>query len=124
MARRIGAGTLVSMLLFGAVAHAAQLYRCRMDGIVRTSCCCPADDEGDQLPALKDASCCDIEHVRVVRAPTTTSPRQDEALPVPAMIASPLFAIVPTPRPMLLSPTEARSRVGPLILELKSSRLI
>ena len=124
MVRRIGAGTLVSLLLVGAVAQAATLYRCRMDGIVRSSCCCPPDDEAAQPPAMKDASCCDIQHVRPVQAPTTTSPRQDEALLLPVLVALPLVAVVPAPRAMLAHPTEVRSRVGPPILELKNSRLI
>jgi hypothetical protein len=124
MVRRIGAGTLVSVLLVGAVAHAATLYRCRMDGVVRTSCCCPPDDAADQAQSVKDASCCTVEHVKPVQAPTTTSPRKDEALSLAVTLSSPLVAIAPTPRIILLAPTEARSRVGPPILEIKNSRLI
>lgn len=124
MIRRIGAGTLVSALLVGAVVQAATLYRCRMDGIVRSSCCCPPDDATEALQTLKDASCCDIQHVRPVQAPTATSPRQEEALSSPVVIGLPLVALLPAPKVALLSPTEAHSRVGPPILELKSSRLI
>jgi hypothetical protein len=124
MIRRIGAGTLVTVLLAGAVAQAATLYRCRMDGVARTSCCCPEEQATAPVQTLKDASCCTVEHVKPVQAPTTTAPRQNEALASAVTVASPLVALFPTPKVILRSPTEARSRVGPPILEMKNSRLI
>lgn len=53
------------------------LLRCRIDGLLRSSCCCPAADEPvNSVPVVKAQDCCDREaaaNERPVVEPARTS---------------------------------------------------
>src|SRR5437660_2900871 len=79
--RKLQAALLVPLVLSGAVTHAALLYRCRMDGVVRRSCCCPAQEAGVDAAAqtVSGPSCCAMEQAAPGQAPSTTASRAPAA---------------------------------------------
>lgn len=60
-----GVAAIAALIAHLAGAGGGLLYLCRMDGRVRTACCCP---EGDRRPAAERASmsaacCCEVSAV-------------------------------------------------------------
>jgi hypothetical protein len=51
---------VVPVLLLVVAIPGQQLLRCQMDGLLRTSCCCPVDAEmsGKSVPVISAQSCC------------------------------------------------------------------
>jgi hypothetical protein len=115
---------LAPLLLVIASLPTQVLVRCRMDGQVRASCCCPAEKNESATPALKAAECCDRE-VSVRSVPTVrTAP---EVSSVPTAVAT----LIPYPDLPATGPGAPRifresppARGGPPLLLLKQTFLI
>jgi hypothetical protein len=123
MIRRVAAAALVPLLLVASVANAAALYRCRMDGTVRRSCCCPPDDSEAVTQTVSQANCCDVQMVPRRQAPASTEARGIAIAPV-------IFAILhsidvaPPCVAHRFARTERPRGLGPPLIAVKSSRLI
>jgi hypothetical protein len=85
---------LPALQLSAAPARAA--YRCVMDGVARSHCCCPGRAGADPVHAAVRANCCEIEAAIVV---TDTQARTDRD-PL-TRVRTPLVGVVPAPRPTL-----------------------
>lgn len=127
---RTRALALVPFLLFVVSLPSPMLMRCRVDGQLRTGCCCPAERTGEESraprPAVSDPLCCHGEvssHAlpAVAVRPTTDSPApvvglvlRAFALPVEHEVAAGIAA----------SHRSRPPREGPRIIVLKQSFLI
>ena len=95
---------LAPLLLVLVSLPSQVLMRCRMDGLLRDSCCCPRGD-GAVLagPTVASASCCQgetsVRQLPVVR--TTAAP---DATPAPIATALPALAPQPGPRTRAVRP--------------------
>jgi hypothetical protein len=114
---------LAPLLLVLVSLPSQVLMRCRMDGLLRDSCCCPRG--GDAVPAVPTvaaASCCQgetsVRQLPVVR--TTPAP---DATPAPIATALPALAPQPGTGTRSFRPT-APAREGPPLLLLKQAFLI
>jgi hypothetical protein len=75
------AALLVPLALMVGLRSAWALYACRIDGVVRTSCCCHGkhdehkkkQQQPSKDPSLKAASCCDV----TVQAPSSAPQIRD-----------------------------------------------
>jgi hypothetical protein len=113
-------------LLLVVVSLPTQLVlRCRMDGQVRDTCCCPVDrtQDGPADPALVVPECCDREVA--TRSFPTVRTVPETTLP-PVVVTS-----IVLPDPAARGPSAPRqlrerspARGGPLILLLKQTFLI
>jgi hypothetical protein len=113
--RRLTAAVLVPVVVLVGLATAQAFYRCAMDKVLRTSCCCPTAHRTrpTNTPQLK-AVCCAVEkaaHVDVPQArladDDASAPQPDLALFVvtlPAPVVAPHVTRVPDPRQQLAPP--------------------
>jgi hypothetical protein len=104
------------------------LLRCRMDGTIRSACCCPEQEEApSSVPVVKAQDCCDREVTVNRRVPADTT--RNAALDV-ASLALVALAEVVSPLPFAVdgTPTILRShgppRGGPPPTLLKHAFLI
>ena len=70
--RIFGAALLLPLILFSALGTGFQLWRCRFDGVARTSCCCPTKpgtQQAEQRLTMSRARCCDLEQHQIDRDP-------------------------------------------------------
>lgn len=103
------------------------LVRCQMDGVLRSSCCCPAEEEApSSQPALKSRGCCDREIT--VNEPTAGEVlRQSAAELVSGALAltAPLaLAMDDSDRAIPAPRSQGPPRDGPSIVLLKHAYLI
>ncbi|HET6146537.1 MAG TPA: hypothetical protein VFH68_03335 [Polyangia bacterium] len=88
------------------------MLRCRMDGLLRSVCCCPRGIEESSGPVVKAQDCCHREVAQTQRpkAKAATSPNRQLA-PIAAA------AVVATALPLVAPPTarfdRAAQRHGP-----------
>ncbi|MBC8133302.1 MAG: hypothetical protein H7X95_10010 [Deltaproteobacteria bacterium] len=124
----------VPVLMLMASLPSQMLMRCRMDGLVRTSCCCPVDkNAGSQAhePLLKAQACCDREvATHVPPTVATTVPARaphEESLSI-AVVLSPSTSAWNSLPARLSPPRVFRGhgppRSGPGIVVLKHAFLI
>lgn len=128
--RRMLAPVVALMLLVIGVRSAQATYRCTGDGVVRTACCCPQDDNAkddaaDRETAIKAACCCDIELAQVIASVDV----RVEGASSHAIAALPVLQVdwVPvTIRPSQTSPQPAyvHRSSGPPLRLVKQSFLI
>lgn len=123
MIRRVAAASIIPLLLVAGVANAAALYRCRMDGTVRRSCCCPPDEDQVQGPTMSQQNCCDVQMVPGRQAPASTEARSTVAAPVVFAILHSIDVAPPTVGHRFAA-TERPRGLGPPLIAVKSSRLI
>jgi hypothetical protein len=104
---------LAPVLLLLVYLPGESLLRCRIDGMLRSACCCPHKSEPqDSGPAIKAQDCCDREMTGSERPVV-------EAAPVPGRDLVATTAIVPVAIPVavIVSPTShfdwASQRYGP-----------
>ena len=120
---------LAPVLLLLVYLPGQMMLRCRIDGLLRSACCCAhkGDDQGSG-PVVKAQDCCDREVTQNQRptAEAARAPNRDVA-PVAAS------RVVATPVPLVVPPTERfdragaatwSSREGPPIVLLKQAFLI
>ena len=90
--RIVSAAVVLPVLLFAVAASSFALWRCRMDGIARTSCCCP-QDKAAKAPAVATVSgvlaCCEIEQRVLDKAPSEIG-RTSVASLIAAVVALPV----------------------------------
>jgi hypothetical protein len=97
--RVVRAAVLLPVLLFSLAATSYATWRCRMDGIARTECCCPKDATGTpetETPAIGAPECCVVERHRIETAPTDIS-RGGPHLVGAALAAFPVAILPPLP---------------------------
>ena len=90
--RIILAALLVPLSMIVGLRSAWALYACRVDGVVRSSCCCEAHHgqkkhADSTLPTVKASSCCDV----TVQAPSSAPQARDSEradVKAPLMIAA------------------------------------
>jgi hypothetical protein len=115
-ASRALAALLLPLAILAGTDASASLFRCTMDGSIRSASCCPT--EKPQAPELREASgCCTriaIDHPGEDSAPGDGTVAV--AMPAPSSAASqwvPLVRALPR-----VAPRDFRSRTGPpLFLE-------
>ena len=121
---------LAPVLLLLVYLPGETMLRCRIDGMLRQSCCCPhkaaPEDAG---PAVKAADCCDKElaqSTRLTAVATTPASHRD-------LVQVATAAIGAAPLPSLASPIERLDRAsqrhgpareGPPLVLLKHAFLI
>ena len=121
---------LAPVLLLVVAVPGQELLRCQMDGILRTSCCCPADKETEDnssTAVLKTQGCCDRTATAADHPPAeTTGTAHDQ-------FGSTSFQALATPVALLLDhrqnaipvrQSQGPPRDGPSVLLLKSAFLI
>jgi hypothetical protein len=126
--RQIAAFLMLPILLLAGMAQAGVLFRCRMDGEARKTCCCPKRAaEQPEMPTLSRGYCCDTEATaRAEQPPAVQSAEERAAI---AAIATPFDApivLVVPPEPLRRPPAVAQAPPPiqqPILLQ-KSSRLI
>jgi hypothetical protein len=123
------AAALAPVLLLLVYLPGEMMLRCRIDGLLRSACCCPQQSERqDSGPVVKAQDCCDREVTQNDRAAAEAAPPagRDLAVVAPA-------AFVSAPVPLLSSPTErldwawqryGPAREGPPLVLLKHAFLI
>jgi hypothetical protein len=123
------AATLAPVLLLLVYLPGELMLRCQMDGLLRSACCCPPQEQiQDQEPALKAQGCC---------APEMTSnqrPTAEAARPAGRELAAiGAVAVEVAPIPVLAPPVvgldrawqgHGPAREGPPIVLLKHAFLI
>lgn len=124
------AAALAPVLLLLVYLPAQAMMRCRIDGLLRPTCCCPHDaDKESAGPEMKAQDCCDRVVPRETQRPTAEAARPaDRELSHAAMIALALPIA-----PGLGAPIERRdgaaqrqgpAREGPPLVLLKHAFLI
>jgi hypothetical protein len=120
---------LAPVLLLLLYLPGETMLRCRIDGMLRASCCCPHKAATESSgPVVKAADCCDQE--------ATQSTRLTVVATIPAnhdLVQVATAAIVAAPLPSLASPIERLDRAwqrhgpareGPPLVLLKHAFLI
>jgi hypothetical protein len=119
------------VLLLLVYLPAQALLRCRMDGMLRTACCCPQERESqDTSPAMKAQDCCERAVTHAHQRPTAEAAR-----PANRDIDTQMTAVaLATPSADTLAPSFERpdgarqrhgpAREGPPIVLLKHAFLI
>lgn len=117
------------LLLVSLPAEA--MLRCRIDGLLRPTCCCPHEDESESAnatPALKAQDCCQREVTDSKPVPVASA--QPETREVSHLIAVALAApsvpvlAPPADRPGWVAQRYGPAREGPPLVLLKHAFLI
>jgi hypothetical protein len=119
---------LAPALLLLVYLPGQMMLRCRIDGLLRSVCCCSHENEESSGPVVKAQDCCDQEVAQTQRP-------KAEAVSSPASHVAPIaaFAVVATAVPLVVPATErfdraaqrhGPAREGPPIVLLKQSFLI
>ena len=127
------AAAVAPVLLLLVALPGELMLRCQMDGLLRSACCCPAQEqeqkqEQDRGPVVKAQDCCDREVTKNLRTPAEAArpAGRDHAVIV-------AVAVGVAPVPLLTSPEEcfdrawqrrSPAREGPPIVLLKHAFLI
>lgn len=120
---------LAPLLLLVVSLPGQSLLRCRIDGLLRSACCCPpAADTETSAPVVKAQDCCDRE-VSVNERPVVEPARRSAvdttwAISVAAPVSFVSFAFAEPNRPELAWQAHAPPREGPSIVLLKQAFLI
>jgi hypothetical protein len=118
---------LAPLLLLVVSLPSQLMLRCRIDGSLRASCCCPDEAERDlsPTPTVRPQSCCDQEataHEARLMEPAPT-PYSNVLIPTSVRATFPFAA--PEARALPRAFQQAgRARQGPPLVLLKQSFLI
>ncbi len=96
------AAVLIAATL-GLASPGGVLFRCRLDGVVRTACCCEHERSTHEHPGVPRAlagTCCD----RLLRSPVISEAMKVDSPTRPADIQ---LVVLPTPTPLLASSVTA-----------------
>ena len=123
------AAALAPALLLLVYLPAQVLMRCRMDGLLRSACCCPQTEEKSSGPAFEAQDCCAREMVTDGQRPEADVARTSTRLAPDVAVA---FFIAPAAP--VLAPASDRfdraaqrygpAREGPPLVLLKHAFLI
>ena len=119
---------LAPVLLLAVSLPGQVLLRCQMDGLLRSSCCCPPEQgTPSSIPLLKAQGCCDQE-LTVNEPPVAESGRSSVtdllAIAILAVDAPITLAAADAGRMPLVPRSHGPPRAGPSIVLLKHSFLI
>jgi hypothetical protein len=127
---RTRALALAPFVLFVVSLPSQMLMRCRLDGQLRTACCCPASRTGEESkargPVLSDPRCCHGEGSRHASRAIAVRPATDSNVPAGAVVIRSYVARAEHEGATWI-PGSQRSRPpreGPRIIVLKQSFLI
>ena len=124
------ATAVAPVLLLLVYLPAQALMRCRMDGMLRTACCCPHERESqDTSPALQAQDCCERAATPASSRPTAeaarAASRNINQMTAVVYATPPADALVPLlERPDGAWPRHGPPREGPPIVLLKHAFLI
>lgn len=97
--RALRAAVLLPVLLFSLAATSYATWRCRVDGIARSECCCPKDQAAASTASQSDGAaveapeCCVVEQHRIETVSTDIS-RGSALAEAAALVAVPV-AVLP-----------------------------
>jgi hypothetical protein len=123
------AAALVPALLLLVCLPAQVMLRCRVDGLLRTECCCSHQGEEQASgPAMTDQECCDREVTQgqQPKADVARSASRD-LVPIAALAVFPVAAPLLAPAPSRFDSAIQRyrpAREGPPLVLLKHAFLI
>ena len=121
---------LAPALLLMAYLPAQSMLRCRIDGMLRSACCCPEKKEAPSShAAIRAADCCERAILGSHQRPAMEAPRAPNVDHVLAAATVPLVAVaVPTITPATGIDWSAQrygpTREGPPLVLLKHAFLI
>ena len=121
---------LAPALLLMAYLPAEAMLRCRIDGTLRSACCCPAKKEAPSAhAAIRAAGCCDRAVVGADERPAMEAPRAPNVDRVPNAAIAPVVALtvpalVASARIDGATQRYGPAREGPLLVLLKQAFLI
>jgi hypothetical protein len=123
------AAALAPVLLLLVYLPGETLLRCRIDGMLRRSCCCPHEAATEDAgPVVKAADCCDQEITQSTRVPAMAAnpaPRDLVQVAAAAIVAPPLPAYASAiERADLAWQRHGLARKGPPLVLLKHAFLI
>jgi len=126
--RRMTAAVLVPLVMLVGLSTAHAFYRCAMDRVARTVCCCSEMHERNEAragttatPQLEAACCCSIERTPATEAPAAQVLDRDPGgagsqtqvtlfvVTLPAIPDAPHVARVPNPKQQLAPPRTTAS---------------
>ena len=115
--RLVLAALLVPLVLLIGLRSAWALYSCRIDGVVRTACCCHGKHE-HKRPASNEsrvtaASCCDVTVQAPAAAPDVRDATRASQLPPPAALSPAPVAAVARFVPRIATVERAVARPPP-----------
>jgi len=113
--RRVVLSLLMLAVLLPSAAFARTEYLCRMDGRIRSSCCCagktkPRTDDSNRSTTIRGAACCDVSTVAPTR--TVAIHQADSVWSPPELVATaidPAWPVAST----ALAPVELRALEPP-----------
>ena len=105
------------------------MLRCRMDGLLRPSCCCSYPNDAQKSgPALKAQDCCDREMTGSERpladAARRTAPEASGAIAAVLPVSTPFFDLAGRNRSLRPWQAQGPPRGGPALVLLKHAFLI
>ena len=113
--RSVAAALVVALLLVPLTALAGPIYRCRVDGDWRATCCCEEDATCGPSTlasdAMRECSCCNVVRFEsrdpspIVVSPTAHARSGLAAVPGPAHFAGPGRIAAPAPRASFTPPS-------------------
>jgi hypothetical protein len=120
---------LAPVLLLLVYLPGETMLRCRMDGLLRSTCCCPDEKQDqDSGPAFKAQNCCDQEITGSERPVVEAARRSAPDVPLAVAIALPVSTAsldLATPdRPVRTWQAQGPPRNGPPLVLLKHAFLI
>lgn len=115
---------VVGALVCSFPSAAGASYRCTVDHVVRSQCCCPsAGGAAEHLPAARPSCCCEIKPA--ASSATPPEARSQDAPVLAALAPSPNAASDRAPAPAPRQPVRRHGHgLGPAIYLLTSAFLI
>jgi hypothetical protein len=125
--RRMTAALLVPLVVLIGLSTAQAFYRCAMDRVARTVCCCAKMHERSEAraaatatPQLEAACCCSIERTAATEVPAAQVHDRDSnaaaqsavtlfVVELPALPDAPQVTRVPNPKQQLAPPRTTAS---------------
>jgi hypothetical protein len=120
---------LAPLLLLAIYLPGQAMLRCRIDGQLRPTCCCPPDGRAQEAgPVLKAQDCCD-QVVSATQRPVVAAARVSAVDPVAVVVATALIpsvvlSLAAPPRSTWTGQALAPPRDGPPLVLLKHAFLI
>lgn len=126
--RRFAAALLLPLVIVAGVASSSEQLRCRMDGVVRSVCCCAHDAASPTTPTFQRAGCCDTVSHATEPSPSVEQRTIHVELPVLLAVVSQPPSVAAVLRleqpPCALAETSTRSTTGPPLFLLHRALLI
>lgn len=88
------------VLLAGVSGTGFTTWRCRLDGLAHSTCCCAKDTVRTRgVAAVNPADCCSIEQAEIAAAPFDLASGAKVTIPA-AILATPIGTLTTEPRPL------------------------